>query len=466
MAGTDHPGGTVPLRESARVAGCRRLLLLAAFCCALLVQQQPALGAVQWYTGVDVTDSASTSYDAKVVVDGNGRATAVWLISSGNQTRVQAAIRPAGMLSFGPAQTVTPGTEDASEVDVAVNAAGEAVIVWTRAVDGVIRVARRAVGASLFGSPVSVSAANSYSPRIAIDPAGNVHAIWVRAVGASTVIESASKTPAGLFGAVETVSDPTKTSDEPHIAAEDEGAVAVWTLFDNTMPAIQTSARRELNYPRPGGGTPLVVPLVPEFRNCTPPGNSTHIAPLDRPSCSPAALASSLLTTSAVGTGLGSARYDAVPGDPSTPADEADIGFSARVTDVRCAAGGFPGCAAAGDDYTGQAILTSSVRQTDLSNGGFQDDPGTVTDYDLSFPMGCAVNPQVNVGATCSIAASADALIPGFVTERKRTILSLMSVNVRDAGADGSLTPASGACPPTCGSGDEAVFVRQGVFAP
>ena len=103
------------------------------------------------------------------------------------------------------------------------------------------------------------------------------------------------------------------------------------------------------------------------------------------------------------------------------------------------------------------------MRQTDLSNGGFQDDPGTVTDYDLSVPMGCAVNPQVNVGATCSIASSADALIPGFVTERKRTILSLMSVNVRDAGADGSLTPASGACPPTCGSGDEAVFERQGV---
>jgi hypothetical protein len=459
-------GDRVASQGRARLGGWRHLLLLAAICCALLVQPQSAQGAVQWYSPVNVTPSDATHFDGKVVVDGSGQATAVWLRSAGSQTRVQAALRPAGQLSFGATQTVTPGSEDASEADVAVNAAGEAIIVWTRAADGVIRFARRAVGASVFGSATSISTANSFNPKIAIDPAGNAHAIWVRAVGASTVIESASKTPAGAFGTVETVSDPTKTSDEPQVEAEGGAdALAVWTLFDATVPAIQTSARRELNYPRPGGGSPLYVPLVPEFQQCTSP-NSTHVAPLGNPSCAPPVLASSLLTMGAVGAGSGSARYDAMAGDPGTPADEADISITARVTDVRCTAGGVPGCAAAGDDYTGQTILTSNVRQTDLSNGGFQDDPGTVSDYTLSFPMGCAVNPLSTVGATCSIAASADALIPGFVTERKRTIMNLTSVNVRDAGADGSLTPVSGACPPTCGSGDEAVFVRQGVFAP
>jgi len=45
-------------------------------------------------------------------------------------------------------------------------------------------------------------------------------------------------------------------------------------------------------------------------------------------------------------------------------------------------------------------------------------------------------------------------------------VLAAFSINVADAGRDGIITPASGACPPTCGSGDEQVFLRQGVFAP
>jgi hypothetical protein len=44
--------------------------------------------------------------------------------------------------------------------------------------------------------------------------------------------------------------------------------------------------------------------------------------------------------------------------------------------------------------------------------------------------------------------------------------MSMPSVEVTDAGEDASLTPASGSCPPSCGSGDEGVFLRQGLFAP
>ena len=47
-------------------------------------------------------------------------------------------------------------------------------------------------------------------------------------------------------------------------------------------------------YPRPGGGTPYRVPLVPAFKACTAP-NRTHVAPLNNPSCAPWALESSQL---------------------------------------------------------------------------------------------------------------------------------------------------------------------------
>jgi len=38
-------------------------------------------------------------------------------------------------------------------------------------------------------------------------------------------------------------------------------------------------------------------------------------------------------------------------------------------------------------------------------------------------------------------------------------------VTVLDAGADGSIA-AGGGCPVTCGTGDENVFLDQGMFAP
>ncbi len=450
-----------------RVAGHRHLLLLAMIVLGLSLQPQAAHAAPQWYSPVDVSEPSVVAFGGEVVVDGDDQATAVWLRSAGFGSRVQAAIRPTGRLSFGTVQTVSPGSEDTSDPHVAVNDSGEAVVVWTRTSDGVIRAAHRAAGSSLFGAAVTISGGGAFGARVAIDLAGNASAIWVRAVGASTVIETATRPAGGPFGAVETVSNLAPSYDGLDVEAEgDSRASAVWTRFDGSASVVQTSARRELNYPRPGGATPLVVPLVPEFRECTPPTNSTHVAPLSEPSCSPPTLASSLLTTSAVGSGTGSARYDVVAGDPSTPADEADFGITARTTDVRCTAGGTPGCAAAGSDYTGQAIMTSTVRQTDLSNGGFEDDPGTLTNFDLSVPMSCAVNPLMNVGATCSMSSTADALIPGYVIERTRTILGIVSARVMDAGVDGSVTPVSGSCPPTCGSGDEAVFLRQGVFFP
>jgi hypothetical protein len=46
----------------------------------------------------------------------------------------------------------------------------------------------------------------------------------------------------------------------------------------------------------------------------------------------------------------------------------------------------------------------------------------------------------------------------------------MLSVNVTDEGPDQSIEPSSDpiglGCPPTCGSGDEKVFMRQGVFIP
>ena len=76
-------------------------------------------------------------------------------------------------------------------------------------------------------------------------------------------------------------------------------------------------------YPRPKGATPLRVPLVPAYNQCTAP-NRVHGPPLDSPSCSPPAQSSQHLT---VGTpdangraakSVGFVRLAVRPGDPGT----------------------------------------------------------------------------------------------------------------------------------------------------
>jgi uncharacterized repeat protein (TIGR01451 family) len=214
-------------------------------------------------------------------------------------------------------------------------------------------------------------------------------------------------------------------------------------------------------FPRPGAASPLRVPLVPEFRACTAP-NRTHVAPLSSPSCTPPRLTSPLLTTSSIGSGGAFARYDVIPGNPATPANEADINIVALATDVRRSSDG--------SDYAGKGILTTTMRITDIASGAAGGEPATVQDNQFSVPIDCLSTSSSALGGACNVSTTANALVPGSVMEGKRTVISAFSVALEDAGPDGSVAPSPDplglGCPPTCGSGDEAVFLRQGVFAP
>jgi hypothetical protein len=214
-----------------------------------------------------------------------------------------------------------------------------------------------------------------------------------------------------------------------------------------------------VSYPRVGTATPLRIPLVTGYSQCTSP-NTTHVAPLNLPACDPPVRSSALLTTSSIGRGSGMAVLRVIPGDPG-PADEADVSVSADVTDVQLAGGG---------DYTGQLVLTSNVRITDAANGAGGDEVGTVQDSQLAMPFGCIATANPVLGSRCNLSTTLDTLVPGYVKEGKRAVVSAFSFSVLDQGADGDIDPASDpvglGCPPTCGSGDEGTYLRQGVFAP
>lgn len=206
-------------------------------------------------------------------------------------------------------------------------------------------------------------------------------------------------------------------------------------------------------YPRPKGATPLRLSLVPAYKQCRGP-NSSHQGPLAFPSCSPPELASNYLT---IGTPtvnnkaanfVGSVRIDALPGNPSTPADEADNRFTVSMSDIRNNSDL--------SDYTGNVRVQATLRMADLWNGSSGTDGATVQDFPFSFNAPCSATADTTIGGSCAVVTTADTLVPGMVPEGKRTVTHVQDLRVYDGGADAN--------PDT--TGDNTLFAWEGIFTP
>ena len=205
------------------------------------------------------------------------------------------------------------------------------------------------------------------------------------------------------------------------------------------------------NYPRPRGASPLRVHLVVAYEQCTA-SNSTHGGGLPAPSCVPPVQESDHLT---VGTpdsnGLpaatvGSVTYRTVVGDPSTPANEADVKIEVAISGVLTKSLA---------PYGGELRTDQTLRITDRNNGSGTT-PGTAQDSSFPVTVPCA-------SGSCTAGTTANTLVPGTVVEGKRSVWELGQIEVRDAGPNGT---GYANCPPVCGDGDESTFLREGVFVP
>jgi hypothetical protein len=198
-------------------------------------------------------------------------------------------------------------------------------------------------------------------------------------------------------------------------------------------------------YARPKSATPFRVSLVPAYKACATAGaNSTHGAPLSRPSCTPPVQESDYLTVGtpdangALANSVGSARMDVLSND---------VGLSLHLTDVRRRVDL--------SDYDGSLRASTSVRLIDQNNGTALDRPAAVRDFPFEFDVPCAVTADTSTGGDCAVATSADAVTPGIVVAGKRATWQLSTLQVFDGGADGAASTA-----------DNTVFARQGVFVP
>ena len=226
-----------------------------------------------------------------------------------------------------------------------------------------------------------------------------------------------------------------------------------------------TEISEPAGYPRPKGATPLRVPLVPAFRQCTAPDRA-HGPPLAFPSCGSPQQTSSHLTVGTPDSGGGAANSSGfvkvavqvgAPGEP----DDSNVAVTAELTDVRCSGSG-PACgpanAAGGADYAGELQADMQVRLTDRYNGasaGGGTDPATVVDFPFPVNLSCAATGSTAVGGSCAITTSVTAVVPGAVRDGDRAVVQLGQVQVSDGGPDGVASTA-----------DNQLFAVQGLYVP
>jgi hypothetical protein len=212
---------------------------------------------------------------------------------------------------------------------------------------------------------------------------------------------------------------------------------------------------------RPKGATPLRVPLVPAFNQCTSP-NRTHGSPLAFPSCNPTVQSSNVLTVGTPDANSAEANSTGYLLIRVKETDPQDIFWTLTITDVRCRPAtnasvcGNPN-SADGPDYVGQIEANMTARLTDHYNGPSLTEAATVQDFPNPIQAPCSSTSDPSVGSICSISTCSVACIgpPRGDIGGRRSVVEFTQVYVFDGGPDGQVSTA-----------DNAVFMRQGLFIP
>jgi hypothetical protein len=215
---------------------------------------------------------------------------------------------------------------------------------------------------------------------------------------------------------------------------------------------------------RPKGASPLRASLVPAYKLCGPGGttpNRTHGGPLVFPSCNPPVQTSSSLTigspdaNSAGANSIGTILLRVKATSPE------DVLINSSISDVRCRPGvAGTVCASAntadGPDYSGELQGNAMIRISDHYNGPSLNEAATVVD--IPFPVNgtcAATSTNAAVGGTCTVATTANTVVPGSVKDTQRGVVEIQQLQISDGGVDGLVATTP-----------NTLFEVQGIFIP
>ncbi len=230
-------GFSPPARRGAAVVSVALALGLTA--------ASPAAASL-WTMPASVSEEGQSAHEPRVAVDAAGDAIAVWSRSGGTNDVVQAAVKPAGE-PWGEPATLSEAGQDASEPQVAVDAAGDATVVWRRfggsnyVVQTAVKPAREG-----WGKPATLSEAGQEAsePQVALDAADDAIAVWVRSNGSTDVVQGAAKPAGEPWGEPATLSEAGQDAHMPQVAVNAAGeATAVWAGSNGGNDVVQAAIR-------------------------------------------------------------------------------------------------------------------------------------------------------------------------------------------------------------------------------
>jgi hypothetical protein len=246
-----HGGATG--RSRAHVPKSWFLRLTIAGCLAAGLVPLPASAAPSWLPPVNVPGAGKGTESPQVAVDSQGNATAIWRRWGNAKLIVESASRRAGKGWSAPVQLtvdVGDGYEPSQSPQVAVDPLGNATAVWEWR-EGrlfVIQSATRPAGGS-WSAPITISSAGRFNtrPRVLVDSEGNATVVWLRFLGESSVVQSATRPAGGSWSVPVDVSAVGQAAFFFDVALDPQGgATAVWE--NESKGTIQSAAR-------PAGGS-------------------------------------------------------------------------------------------------------------------------------------------------------------------------------------------------------------------
>lgn len=202
---------------------------------AVLLSLVPTAGWAAFTPPVTVSPTGQTGEQEQVAIRENGSVLAVWVRSDGNNDRVQARSRSAaGVLST--VFTLSPAGTDGRNPQLALDGSGSFYVVWDSFSGGRFRVLGRPissagnVGALEF---VSIGTLDASDPQLARNAAGATIITWVQTGAADSRVQVRTRTAAGAFSSIQTLSPAGNTVIGPDVAIDGDGdAVVVWTRFN------------------------------------------------------------------------------------------------------------------------------------------------------------------------------------------------------------------------------------------
>jgi hypothetical protein len=189
----------------------------------------------------EIVPGANDAQSPRIAVDGAGDVTVVWERYAGSRLLVQSVERPAGGGWTAPVDLGETPLGPDPEPWVAVDSNGDAMAVWKKG--EVIQTAYRPAGEA-WEAPIAVSGSDSYVTQAAMNAAGDATIVWMHYDGTHYVVESAYRASGGEWESPTLVSAPGEEGGDPQIALDAAGdALVAWRGEDAGTEYVRTAYR-------------------------------------------------------------------------------------------------------------------------------------------------------------------------------------------------------------------------------